>query len=100
MSHPSETLQSLRNQIKEADGYLQVTPEYNRSTSSALKNILDYFLEEYYFKPSVIVLYSLGSYGRINATQQLRLVFAELGAPSIPSCFSIPCMHKVFNIDG
>jgi NAD(P)H-dependent FMN reductase len=100
MSHPSETLQFLRNQIKEADGYLLVTPEYNRSTSSALKNILDYFLEEYYFKPSTIVSYSPGSYGGINATQQLRLVFAELDAPSIPSSFSIPHMHTVFNNDG
>jgi NAD(P)H-dependent FMN reductase len=100
MPHPSETLQFLRNQIKEADGYLPVTPEYNRSTSSALKNILDYFLEEYYFKPSAIVSYSPGSYGRINVTQQLRLVFAELGAPSIPSSFSIPRMRTVFNNDG
>lgn len=100
MFHPSETLQSLRNQIKEADWYLPVTPEYNRSTSSALKNILDYFLEEYYFKPFAIVSYSPGSYGGINATQQLRLVFAELDAPSIPSSFSIPRMHTVFNNDG
>jgi NAD(P)H-dependent FMN reductase len=99
-SHPSETLQSLRNQIKEADGYLPVTPEYNRSTSSALKNILDYFLEEYYFKPSAIVSYPPGSYGGINATQQLWLVFAKLGAPSISSSFSIPRMHIVFNNDG
>ena len=60
MSYPSETPQSLRNRIKEADGYLPVTPKYNRNTSSALKNILDYFLEEYYFKPSAIVSYSPG----------------------------------------
>ncbi len=100
MSHPSEILQSLRNQIKEADGYLPITPEYNRSTSSAMKNTLDYFLEEYYFKPSAIVSYSPGTFGGINATQQLRLVFAELGAPSIPSSFSIPHVHTVFSVDG
>ena len=100
MSHPSEVLQTLRNQIKEADGYLPITPEYNRSTSSAMKNTLDYFLEEYYFKPSAIVSYSQGSFGGINATQQLRLVFAELGAPSIPSSFSIPRVHTVFSNDG
>jgi NAD(P)H-dependent FMN reductase len=57
MSHPSEMIQSLRNQIKDADGYLPISPEYNRSTSSAMKNTLDYFLEEYYFKPSAIVSY-------------------------------------------
>ena len=51
---------------------------------------LDYFLEEYYFKPSAIVSDSPGIFGGVNAVQQLRLVFAELGAPSIPSSFSIP----------
>jgi NAD(P)H-dependent FMN reductase len=100
MHHPSEALQSLRNQIREADGYLQITPEYNRSTSSAMKNTLDYFLEEYYFKPSAIVSYSQGAFGGINASRQLRLVFAELGAPSIPSSFSIPRVHTVFRNDG
>ena len=55
MSHPSEMIQAFRNQIKDADGYLPIPPEYNRSTSSAMKNTLDYFLEEYYFKPSAIV---------------------------------------------
>ena len=36
MSHPSEMLQSLRNHIKEAVGYLPITPQYNKSTSSAM----------------------------------------------------------------
>ena len=51
--------------INDADGYLAVTPEYNRSISSAMKNTLDYFLEEYYFKPSAIVSYSPGMFGGI-----------------------------------
>jgi NAD(P)H-dependent FMN reductase len=38
-----------------------VTPEYNHSTSAAMKNTLDYFLEEYFFKPSAIVSYSAGA---------------------------------------
>jgi NAD(P)H-dependent FMN reductase len=29
---------------------LAVTPEYNHSTSAAMKNTLDYFLEEYLFQ--------------------------------------------------
>jgi len=100
MENPSEKLKDLRNKIKDAEGYLPVTPEYNHSTSAAMKNTLDYFLEEYYFKPSAIVSYSPGVFGGINATQQLRLVFAELGAPSIPSSFSIPRVHTVFSDDG
>src|ERR687898_1660801 len=100
MVNPSEKLGDLRNKVKDAEGYLSVTPEYNHSTSAAMKNTLDYFLEEYYFKPSAIVSYSPGVFGGINATQQLRLVFAELGAPSISSSFSIPRVHTVFSDDG
>src|SRR5918996_5459568 len=100
MTDPSEKMKSLRNKINDAEGYLAVTPEYNHSTSSAMKNTLDYFLEEYYFKPSAIVSYSPGMFGGINAAQQLRLIFAELGAPSISSSFSIPRLYKVFSEDG
>ena len=100
MDNPSQKLAELRNKIKVAEGYIAVTPEYNRSTSSALKNTLDYFLEEYYFKPSAIVSYSPGMFGGVNAAQQLRLIFAELGAPSIPSSFAIPHVHKVFDENG
>lgn len=100
MIDPSEKMKSLQSKINGAEGYLAVTPEYNVGTSGAMKNTLDYFLEEYFFKPSAIVSYSPGMFGGINAAQQLRLIFAELGAPSISSSFSIPRLHKVFNEDG
>lgn len=99
MEEPSEEMKSLRNKINDAEGYLAVTPEYNRGPSGAMKNTLDYFLEEYYFKPSAIVSYSPGMFGGVNAAQQLRLVFAELGAPSISSSFSILRVHKMFSED-
>ena len=69
MKNPSDRIKDLRNKINESEGYIAVTPEYNHSTSGALKNTLDYFLEEYYFKPSAIVSYSPGLFGGINAAQ-------------------------------
>jgi NAD(P)H-dependent FMN reductase len=100
MVNPSEKLIDLRNKIKDAEGYLSVTPEYNHSTSAAMKNTLDYFLEEYYFKPSAIVSYSPGGFGGINAAQHLRHIFAELGAPSISSSFPISSVQDVFDEHG
>jgi NAD(P)H-dependent FMN reductase len=100
ITNPSENLKQLRNQIVTADGYMPITPEYNHSTSAAMKNTLDYFLEEYYFKPSAIVSYSVGGFGGVNAVQHLRLIFAELGAPSISSSFSISKVQDVFDDDG
>jgi NAD(P)H-dependent FMN reductase len=96
MVDPSEKMRSLRNKINDAEGYLAVTPEYNHSTSAAMKNTLDYFLEEYYFKPSAIVSYSPGGFGGINAAQHLRHIFAELGAPSISSSFPISRVHHLW----
>lgn len=100
MELPPQKIKDLQNMIKDSDGYMPITPEYNHSTSSALKNTLDYFLEEYFFKPSAIVSYSMGRFGGINACQHLRQIFAELGAPSISSSFSIPEVHTVFDTEG
>lgn len=100
MKNPEQKYQKLHNMILESDGYIPVTPEYNHTTSAALKNTLDYCLEEYFFKPSAIVSYSAGSFGGINAAQHLRQIFAELGAPSISSSFQISKVHEVFDKDG
>ena len=43
MVEPSEEMKSLRNKINEAEGYLEVTPEYNVGTSGAMKNTLGLF---------------------------------------------------------
>jgi NAD(P)H-dependent FMN reductase len=100
MIDPPQKLKDLHTKIKVAEGYVAVTPEYNRSTSAAMKNTLDYFLEEYFFKPSAIVSYSPGIFGGVNAAQQLRLIFAELGAPSIPSDFTISRVRNTFSENG
>jgi len=100
MKTPSEELQKLYTIIKGADGYIPITPEYNHSISSAIKNTLDYFLEEYFFKPSGIISYSVGSFGGILAGTHLRQVLAEMGAPAIPSQLPIPKVQDVFADDG
>ena len=101
MIDPPQKLKDFRTKIKDAEGYVAVTPEYNRTTSAAMKNTLDYFLEEYFFKPSAIVSYSPGIFGGgVNAAQHLRLIFAELGAPSIPSAFAISKVMNTFSENG
>ncbi len=100
MESPSSKLQNLQKIIKEADGYIPITPEYNHSISSALKNTLDYFLEEYFFKPSAIVSYSVGSFGGIVAGNHLRQILAEIGASAIPSQLSISNVNQVFDEQG
>jgi NAD(P)H-dependent FMN reductase len=83
--------------LQDINGYIPVTPEYNHCTSAALKNTLDYFLEEYYFKPSAIVCYSVSGFGGVNAVQNHRLIFVEQSESSISSSFSISKIQEVFD---
>ena len=100
MESPPEKLQKLQKIIKEADGYIPITPEYNHSISSALKNTLDYFLEEYFFKPSAIISYSVGPFGGVAAGNHLRQILAEMGASAIPSQLPISKVHEAFDNEG
>jgi len=100
LDSPPENLQQLYNAIKNAEGYIPITPEYNHSISAALKNTLDYLLEEYFFKPSGIVSYSAGPFGGVLAGNHLRQVLAEMGAPAIPSQLPISKVQDVFGTNG
>jgi len=100
MESPPEKLQQLQKIIKDADGYVPITPEYNHSVSSALKNTLDYFLEEYFFKPSAIISYSVGPFGGVIAGNHLRQILAAMGTLAISSQFPISKVNEVFDSDG
>ncbi|HEU4948668.1 MAG TPA: NAD(P)H-dependent oxidoreductase [Kribbella sp.] len=58
------------------DGFVFVTPEYNRSTSGALKNAIDFLYAEWNNKAAGFVSY--GSVGGTRAVEHLRLVMGEL----------------------
>ncbi|MBQ1028360.1 NADPH-dependent FMN reductase [Micromonospora sp. C95] len=62
--------------IASFDGYVFVTPEYNHSTSGALKNAIDFLYAEWNNKAAGFVSY--GSVGGARAVEHLRLVVAEL----------------------
>jgi NAD(P)H-dependent FMN reductase len=58
------------------DGFVFVTPEYNHSTSGALKNAIDFLYAEWNNKAAGFVGY--GSAGGVRAVEQLRLIMGEL----------------------
>ena len=58
------------------DAYVFVTPEYNHSTSGALKNAIDYLYKEWNNKSAGFVGY--GGVGAVRAIEHLRLIMAEL----------------------
>lgn len=102
--HPAgeapEKLERLAQLYRSADGFLVVSAEYNHGIPPALKNLLDHFLEEYFWRPSGIVCYSAGGFGGVRAAMQLRMTLAELGMPSVPSLLPIPRIAETITEEG
>jgi NAD(P)H-dependent FMN reductase len=93
-------LEYMAQTIQSADGCVVVSAEYNHSIPPGLSNLMAHFLEEYFWKPSGIVCYSVGPFGGVRAAMQLRAMLAELGTPSIPSLLPFPQAHEMLDEDG
>ncbi|WP_326726497.1 NADPH-dependent FMN reductase [Streptomyces phaeochromogenes] len=73
--------QEWAQKVASFDGYLFVTPEYNHSTSGALKNAIDFVYGEWNNKAAGFVSY--GSVGGARAVEHLRLIMAELQVATV-----------------
>ncbi|MCX4909105.1 NADPH-dependent FMN reductase [Streptomyces sp. NBC_00878] len=67
---------SWARKIASFDGFVIVTPEYNHSTSGALKNAIDFLYAEWNNKAVGFVSY--GAAGGTRAVEHLRLIAGEL----------------------
>ena len=95
-----QKLAPLAELYARVDGFCIVTAEYNHSVPPGLTNLIDYFLEEYFWRPSAIVSYSVGPFGGVRAAMQLRALLAEVGMPSIPSIQAIPKIGDALSEEG
>src|SRR3569833_1456170 len=95
-----DRLKPLAELYSRADGYCIVSAEYNHSIPPGMSNLLDHFLEEYFWRPSAIVCYSATAFGGVRAAMQLRAMLAEVGMPSIPSIQPIPAVASALTRDG
>ena len=67
--------------MKEFDGYIFVTAEYNHSIPGVLKNALDFVKQNVENKAAAIVSY--GSSGGVRAAEHLRAILAELSIATV-----------------
>jgi len=79
---PNEAAARWLKKVAEADAYVIVTPEYNRSYSAVLKNALDYIDFQFAQKPVAFVAH--GSTGGAQAVAHLRGVLPGLLAVTVP----------------
>jgi NAD(P)H-dependent FMN reductase len=96
---PNPVAKKFLDKIAEADAYILVTPEYNRSYSAVLKNALDYI--DFQFKQKAVALLAHGSTGGAQAVGHLRGVLPGLQAITIPSAtYFIGQVREVIDEQG
>jgi NAD(P)H-dependent FMN reductase len=79
--YENEHTKKWSEKIASFDAFVFVTPEYNHSTSGALKNAIDYLFREWGNKAAGFVSY--GSAGGTRAVEHLRLVMSELSVATV-----------------
>lgn len=92
--NPPKEWVALRKKIKEADGLLFFTPEYNRSVPGVLKNAIDvgsrpYGENSWDGKPAGVVSVSIGNICGFGANHHLRqsLTFINVPAMAQPEAY-------------
>lgn len=93
-------LKPLADLYARVDGFAIVSAEYNHCAPPALINMIDFFLEEYYYRPSAIICYSVTPFGGVRAAMQLRSFLAEVGMGSIPTLMPVPSAGDALSEEG
>ena len=95
-----ERLEKLAGQIRDADGFVFVTGEYNWGIQPGLKNLTDHFLEEWFWRPAAIASYSAGRFSGARAALAWHGTLSEMGMVVISSNLAVGPISQTLTADG
>jgi NAD(P)H-dependent FMN reductase len=95
-----EALERLAGQIREADGFVFITGEYNWGVQPGLKNLTDHFLEEWFWRPAAIASYSAGRFAGVRAATAWHGTLSEMGMVVVSSTISAGPIAQTLSEDG
>ena len=98
--NPTEGMLSIASEIKNADGIIVVTPEYNGGYPASLKNVIDLLYTEWKRKPIGIATVSAGAFGGSQVITSLQFSLWKIGALVVPAMFPVPTIDKTFDETG
>lgn len=94
------SMQNAHEVLEAADGFVVVGGEWNHSVPPGLKNLIDHFQSEYFYKPAGIATYSAGPFGGARAAPHYRAILGELGMVTVSIMFAVSKVGQVFDEDG
>lgn len=95
-----EALEQLARKIREADGFVFVTGEYNWGVQPGLKNLTDHFLEEWFWRPAAIVSYSAGRLSGARAATAWHGTLSEMGMIVVSSTIAVGPIGQTLSEEG
>jgi NAD(P)H-dependent FMN reductase len=98
--NPAPRTLEFAGKIKDSDGVLIITPEYNGGYPAALKNVVDLLYDEWYRKPIAISTVSSGPFGGSQVITSLQFSLWKIRAWTVPAMFSVPNVTESFQEDG
>ncbi len=93
-------LEKLAGQIRDADGFVFITGEYNWGIQPGLKNLTDHFLEEWFWRPAAIASYSAGRLGGVRAATAWHGTLSEMGMTVISSTLAVGSISQALSEDA
>ena len=93
-------LEQLAGQIRDADGFVFITGEYNWGIQPGLKNLTDHFLEEWFWRPAAIASYSAGRFSGVRAATAWHGTLSEMGMVVISSTIAAGPIAQTLSADG
>jgi NAD(P)H-dependent FMN reductase len=95
-----EPLERLAGKIRDADGFVFVTGEYNWGVQPGLKNLTDHFLEEWFWRPAAIVSYSGGRLSGARASTAWHGTLSEMGMVVVSSTIAVGPIGQTLAADS
>lgn len=95
---PEGVVKQWLDKLAEADAYVIVSPEYNRSIPGPMKNALDYI--DFQLKQKPVALVTHGSTGGAQAMANYRAVLPQLFAVTVPEPTFITGAAQILNEQG
>ncbi|MFY9956905.1 NADPH-dependent FMN reductase [Bradyrhizobium sp.] len=93
-------LEKLASQIREADGFVFITGEYNWGVQPGLKNLTDHFLEEWFWRPAAIASYSAGRFAGARAATAWHGTLSEMGMVVVSSTMAAGPIAQTLSVEG
>ena len=95
-----EALERLAEKIRDADGFVFVTGEYNWGIQPGLKNLTDHFLEEWFWRPAAIASYSAGRFSGVRAATSWHGTLSEMGMVVVSSTIAVGPIDQALSAAG